>query len=558
MNIEKNEVLENQQQENAQVKTPEMLLPQYQTKPRFELKKGDTAFAVCAVGAGIFMSIFGIFGGFAFGYLLSVCLMTALLGIYFAKGGKTCVFSVVCGLMSLAISAVFITTTNGSVRFFGVVISLLSGLVCFDGIANGNADGNRQTLGVFYSAASTIGNIGVAIKSLFTGGDGDKKTIGKAMVGLLCAIPVLVIVIPLLISSDDAFRGMMSNISGNTFTTVLKAILGVLVSAFVISYGFSLKSRRIARIKESRFAGIENVYIISFLSAIAVCYLLYLFSQLAYFFSAFSGFLPDGEITYSQYARKGFFEMCVIAVINLCLVFLSMLLAKKENGKVCIGIRATATFIAVFTLIIIATAISKMVLYINEYGMTILRLTTSAFMLFLAVVFIAVILRIYVLRINIVKTSLLTAGIIVLILGTGNVNAVCAKYNYQAYKTQKLATVDVDALYELGDEGIPYIVNLAYSKDENVALNAQRYLTQAYLYDYFDNMSDAQNFTVKDLKQNQKNKGFEHFSIPKNQAYECLYDVVEKHGNEKNFWYMIEDCRYGTDAHYDYFWYFKQ
>ena len=55
--------------------------------------------------------------------------------------------------------------------------------------------------------------------------------------------------------------------------------------------------------------------------------------------------------------------MSVVAVINLCLVFVSLLLAKKEGGKISYGIKISLTFISVFTLIIIATAISKMVLY---------------------------------------------------------------------------------------------------------------------------------------------------------------------------------------------------
>lgn len=549
MDIEKNEILE-EQQPNESAKTPEMLLPEmYQPKPLFELQKGDTAFAVCALLVSVFTAIFGIFGGFAFGYLLSIVLMTALFCIYFAKGGKACVLPVICGLLSLANGAVFICTTNGSVRFFAVLVSFLLSLICFDGAVNGRTLGNRQAMGIFYSAASTVGNMGVAVKSLFTGGGGDKKAIGKAIIGMLCAIPVLIIVVPLLISSDDAFRGMMSSISGNTFTTVLKAIFGIVLSLFVVSYGFSLKTGRIAKAKEGKFSGIENVYIISFLSAIGVCYLLYLFSQLAYFFSAFKGFLPDEDITYAQYARKGFFEMCVIAVINLCLVFLSMLLAKKQNGKVCTGLKAIATFISAFTLIIIATAISKMVLYISEYGMTVLRVTTSAFMLFLAVVFISVILRIYITKINIVKTALLSAGLIVLILGTVNVNVACAKYNYEAYKSRKLDMIDVEALYDLGDEGIPYVVRLACSKDKDVAQEAQRYLAKAYLYDYFDNMENAESFTIKDLKQNQKHKGFERFSIPKNKAYDALYTFLEKNPD-----FSLQCKEYFGVSYYDYNW----
>ncbi len=552
MGNETNEILKAEcQQSNEQEKTPEVLLPErYQPKPLFELQKDDTVFALCALAASVFTAIFGIFGGFAFGYLLSIVLMTALFCIYFAKGGKVHVLPFIYGILSLANGTVFICISNGSVRFFAVLVSFLLSLVCFDGMTNDVSHGNRQTIGIFYSAASTIGNIGTSIKSLFASSDGDKKAIGKVLIGLVCAIPVLIIVIPLLISSDDAFRGMMSNISGNTFSTILKAIFGIILSLFAISYGFSLKTGRITKVKEGKFTGVENVYIISFLSAIAVCYLLYLFSQLAYFFSAFKGFLPDGDITYAQYARKGFFEMCIIAVINLGLVFFSMLLAKKQNGKVCAGLQIIATFISVFTLIIIATAISKMVLYISEYGMTILRITTSAFMLFLAVVFISVILRIYITKINIVKTALLSAGLIVMLLGTVNVNAICAKYNYEAYKLGKLDSVDIEAIYNLGDEGIPYITRLAYSEDEMIADEAKQYLSYAYCDNvYFDNIKCTDNFTVDDLKQNKKQKGFKQFSIPKDKAYDALYTFLEKNPD-----FSSQCDKYFSVSYYDYNW----
>lgn len=504
-------------------------VPARPPKPLFPLSRGDTAFALCGVVGCILLSVWGLFGGMALGYLLSMAALLVLFLIYFAKGGRWTLLSAVSGLLALGMGAVFVCTTNGSVRFFGTVLGFLLALVCFDGLVNGRSVGNRQTVGVFFGAVSALGNVGMAIRSLFSNGKGDKKAVGKVLIGLLCSLPVVAVVVPLLISSDYAFRGLMTNLFSDAAATIAKSVFGLLLALPAVSYGFSLKYRRTATLRPGGFAGIENVYIVSFLSVISLCYLLYLYSQLAYFFSAFRGFLPEGEITYAQYARKGFFEMCVIAVINLGLVFLAMLLAKKRNGKVGHGVKAVATFIALFTLIIIATAISKMVLYIAAYGMTVLRLTTSAFMVFLAVVFVTAILRIYIRRVNVVKTALLTAGLVVLVLGVGNVNGICARYNYEAYMTQKLDTVDVQAMYELGDEGIPYLVKLTYCADESVSSPAKAYLIDAYLYDYFEDMQSAGGITVETLKAREPDKGFSHFSLPRSAAYDSLYRYVEQY-----------------------------
>lgn len=502
--------------------------PKPEPKPMFALGRRDMIFAICTLLVSIFASVFGIFGGFALGYLLTVVFAVVLFAVYFAGRGKARVLPVLWGLLSLANSAVFVCTTNGSVRLCGVVISFLLAVTCFDGLVNGRAKGNRQMLGIYYTALSTVSNMGVTIKSLFSNSNGNKKTVGKVLIGFTCAIPVLVVVVPLLLSSDAAFSGMMEDIFSDAYSTICKAVFGVLLSVIALSYGFSMKTGRISGVKQGNFAGVENVYIISFLAAICVCYGLYLFSQLAYFFSAFRGFLPDEEITYAQYARKGFFEMCLIAVINLCMVFLSLFIAKKKDGKVCHGVKALTTFIGVFTLIIIATAISKMVLYIDAYGMTQLRLTTSAFMVFLTVVFISVILRIYIRQINVVKTALLAAGCIVLLLGVANVNKVCAEYNYESYRSGKLKTIDVTALYDLGDEGIPYIVKLTEDADEKVAGTARRCLANAYLFDYFDAMEDKNAVSLEELRQNAKNKGFSYFSIPRTEAYDSLFRFAEE------------------------------
>ncbi len=522
----------------------------FKTEPRefFNLTKGDTVFAICALAVSIFLSIFGIFGGFALGYLLASTFIFIMFTVYFFKCGKARFLSILCGILAISSNAVFICTSNGSIRFFGAITGLLLSAVCFDGVVNGTAKGNRQTLGIFYSAASAIGNIDIAVKSFFCGERNDKKVIGKVFIGLLCAVPVLIVVVPLLISSDDAFRGMMSSIFRNTVSLLIKTAIGIVICPYIISYGFSLRSARVAKIKEEEFKGIENVYIISFLSSICACYLLYLFSQLAYFFSAFRGFLPNGEITYAQYARKGFFEMCIITVINLAIVFSALILAKKKNGKVSHSIKAATTFISMFTMIIIATAISKMVLYIDTYGMTVLRITTSAFMIFLSIVFISVILRIYITKINIVKTALITAGCIVLILGTINVNAVCARYNYESYKNGRLDSIDVEGLYELGYEGIPYIVKLAEAEDKNISYAAKKHLAQAYLYEYFDNMEDAEEFTADGLRKNQKRSGFERFNIPIYIAYEDLYEYIKDNPS------FDQECQnYFTTAEKEYF-----
>ena len=84
------------------------------------------------------------------------------------------------------------------------------------------------------------------------------------------------------------------------------------------------------------------------------------------------------------------------------------------------------------------------------------------------------------------------------------------------------------ALYSLGDEGIPYVVKLADDEDPNIAFEAKKYLADAYFYDYFEDMQDAEELTVEDLRKQRKDKGFARFSLPKAKAYESFYEYIEE------------------------------
>jgi len=262
---------------------------------------------------------------------------------------------------------------------------------------------------------------------------------------------------------------------------------------------------------------------------------MYLFSQLAYFFSAFKGILPtDYEFTVADYARRGFFEMCVISVINLVLVFAVLLFARKKEGKICAANKAICTFICIFTIIIIVTALSKMLLYIKSFGMTELRITTSAFMLFLAVVFVSVILRIFINGIRALRVAFVTAGCILVLLGTINVNSVVAKYNYNAYKNGLLEDIDINTIYQVGDEGIPYLVLLAKDSNSEVAESAKSELYSAITgYRYYE--TEFIQKSIEDLVYwdeckiiAKKYDGIGEYSIPKNKAYKCLDKYIEE------------------------------
>ena len=342
--------------------------------------------------------------------------------------------------------------------------------------------GFRAIGDVFYAAFGlTFGRIGDGFYGLFhrkeTDGTMRKRNTGRVLLGIACAIPVMLIVIPLLAASDAAFEGLIEFL---TFERIWELIGATLLGLFlcVLLFGQMFRVSRLAPVKPQQKdkRGVESVALCAFEAVIALVYVLYLFSQLAYFFSAFSGLLPK-SYTVAQYARRGFFEMTIICGINLLIVFLVLLLAKRKDRVAPKGERILSVFLCLFSLVLIATALSKMMLYIDSFGMTRLRILTSVFMVFLAVLFLAVIAHLLVPKVPYMKIAVVAATLLVLATCYADVDRLIASYNVSAYQTGKLEEIDTDTLEELSsDAAIPYIMKLANDADLSVRYDVQELL----------------------------------------------------------------------------------
>jgi hypothetical protein len=255
--------------------------------------------------------------------------------------------------------------------------------------------------------------------------------------------------------------------------------LGLFLLYFGQHFGAAYKVKEPAN-AENTGKPIDTTVLGSFLGVIVLIYVLYLLSQLAYFFSAFAGLLPEG-FTVAEYARQGFFEMVAVCLINLLLILVTLMKARKnEEGKEPVLIRIFALFLCVFSLVLIATAIAKMFLYIDSFGMTHLRLMTSVFMVFLCVIFVTVFLWVFLRKIPYMKVAVIASALLIALVGFANPNRVVAQYNVNAYLRGDLETVDMDTLRWLEqDSVVPYLWELRNDKDAVIRENARQMLFDA-------------------------------------------------------------------------------
>lgn len=221
--------------------------------------------------------------------------------------------------------------------------------------------------------------------------------------GLIISMPVLLIVIPLLSNADAGFQKMMMNsgqyIQEHMMLTLARLVLSLPVTAYLFGLVFGgIHRRNTDRMDKNRIvkAGesarvVPDAAICTALIIVCAVYLLFIGLQGRYLFSAFAGIRPDG-FTYAEYARRGFFELCQTAALNLLLLLGANLFSAtgKEKNR---GLRWMNVLLSVLTLLLITTAMSKMGMYIAAYGLTVKRILTMVFMIWMAIVFVLVIAR---------------------------------------------------------------------------------------------------------------------------------------------------------------------
>ncbi|MBQ7688851.1 MAG: DUF4173 domain-containing protein [Clostridia bacterium] len=453
----------------------------------YKMEKADYRICIGLAVLTVFGVIAGIWGGFRLGFTLAYGLFLLAVSLYLGrKGQKPGVFGAGCGVLALLMAPVFITTSNTVIRCFCVIGGAVLSAVWFASLCGRRPDTEdfgliRLLFTVFFDSTK---NMPRSAASVFSGGT-RAKSVSKILLGVLCAVPVLSVVIPLLIRSDAAFEGMVSALFSNIATLAAQLLISAALIPFVTAFALSLKKETPARQAVRTGKGLDTAFLTTFTSVLCAAYICYLCSQLAYFFDAFRGFLPEGyENAYADYARRGFFELCAVAGINLAVMLFAVFCSRKKEGKPPVALRIPSTFIGLFTLVLIGTALAKMRLYISTFGLTVLRLGTSAFMVFLAVVFIALLMRIYLKRIRVFQTAVIAAALTVLILGLGNINGFVAKYNYEAYISGQLREIDTYYLRSLGPEGVPYILRLC--EDETVPVGIRREAAQNAYYLYTD------------------------------------------------------------------------
>ncbi len=358
------------------------------------------------------------------------------------------------------------------------------------------------------------------------------STIGWCLVGLVGAI-IPTIIVASLLSYDAQFTNLLDRIfeildnifsfsNDNLFEhvgdVILACLLGIGLCAILFGNLVAARPQKKSESAQEDADRIPSLQVLpkpllaAFVTPVLLLYVLFFISQWNYYVSAFTHTLPEG-LTYAQYAREGFFQLCIVSVFNAVLLIVLQTFMRRTPGERGLLRRTYAGIISLFTLILIATALSKLILYINAYGMTRSRVLAAWMILLLAVVFILSLIHVFCKKFPLAIGVFITCVLFLLILFLPNIDGMIADYNVDAYLSGELSGVDVEALCDLDYAAVPALGCLE-----------EHLLSRGKLDEKSAALLDATTAQLDDLAKRSANEDFDFFdfNIPTWRAKQML------------------------------------
>ncbi|MFG3348542.1 DUF4153 domain-containing protein [Streptomyces sp. NPDC048018] len=180
--------------------------------------------------------------------------------------------------------------------------------------------------------------------------------------------------------------------------------------------------------------------------------------QLAVLFGGYDKVLSETGLTYAEYARQGFWQLLWATLLTLAVIGLALRWAPRESAGDRRLVRGVLGTLCVLTLVVVASALRRMDLYVDAYGLTRLRISVAAMEIWLgAAILLIIAAGIWGARMLPRALAVSAAGF-VLAFGVIRPDAVIAEQNVQRY--ERLDKIDVRYLRGLSADAVPALDRL--------------------------------------------------------------------------------------------------
>ncbi len=298
--------------------------------------------------------------------------------------------------------------------------------------------------------------VGRAVSATLPRDGGAFRRMALLVRGIALAAPVVVILLALLASADALFRDLVTV----SIDPGLISRNALLVSGGTVGASALLGHAAWGRIESPRPPRVRlgATEIATTLGGILAVYAAFTATQVVSMVAGNGYVLRTTGLTYAEYARQGFFQLLAAAVLTLAV----LRLLERHRGeltergrRLILGLELGTIAL---TIVVVAVAVRRLFLYEEAFGLTMMRLFTIVFAVWIGVVFIAVAAhRMGRLRIELPAAVLTSALVTLLAVNIVNPEALVAQRNLDRFG----GTDQLDLEYltrNLGDDALPTLV----------------------------------------------------------------------------------------------------
>jgi hypothetical protein len=265
-------------------------------------------------------------------------------------------------------------------------------------------------------------------------GEGQLTRRGRVWLGIALAIPALLLFGSLLTSADATFEYLITDVLRIDIWTLMGH--AALIAFLTWTVGGWLRGRFLA----TEFAsspilfprkislGVTEIAIV--LGSLDVLFGTFVALQISYFFGGHAAILGTPSLTYAEYARRGFFELIAVAALSLPLLVTADWLFRAEHARERRLIRALSIVMVALLGVMLVSAMHRLSLYMEAYGLTTSRVHAAAILIWIALtllLFCATVLR---QKRNLLPFAMAVSGYIVLMgMNALNPDALVARVN---------------------------------------------------------------------------------------------------------------------------------
>lgn len=231
--------------------------------------------------------------------------------------------------------------------------------------------------------------------------NGSLRRVAPVATGMVLAVPLLLIFGPLLATADPIFAKLVNS----TFDWDIPKLTSHLLLTSSLAWISAGYLRGLFMAKQPSSQWLEGVRTPKFgyieisiaLGSLAFLFAVFVAVQARYLFGGEEIVQATIGLSYADYARKGFFELVAVTTLVVpVLLAADWTLDRGGTGKRQLSFIIVAAAILVLVALIMISAIARMQLYVQAYGLTADRFYATAFMFWIAAVlawFAATVLR---------------------------------------------------------------------------------------------------------------------------------------------------------------------